>query len=105
MSKPYPPTRREDIVDTLHGVEVRDPYRWLEDEHSPEVKAWMDAQHAHARAHLDALPEREALAARFKELFYYEAVGAPRHRRGRYFWERKHLDKEKNVVYWKQGQG
>ena len=42
----YPDTRREDRVEKLHGVEVPDPYRWLEDDvrKSPEVRAWVDAQ-------------------------------------------------------------
>jgi prolyl oligopeptidase len=35
VTKPFPATRRDDIVDTLHGVAVADPYRWLEDETSP----------------------------------------------------------------------
>jgi prolyl oligopeptidase len=97
------PSRRDDIVDDLHGVRVADPYRWLEDETSPEVQAWMDEQDRAARAFLAALPRRDSLESRLKELSYFDALGAPRHRQGRYFWTRKHQDKEKNVVYWRQG--
>ncbi len=100
---PYPATRRDDIVETIHGARVADPYRWLEDETRPEVKAWMDAQDALARARLETLPRRDQLAARLKELFYYDAIFAPTHRKGRYFYARKHADKEKTVVYWKLG--
>src|SRR5206468_11404004 len=46
----YPPTRRADAADVLHGVQVPDPYRWLEDEKSPEVQAWMAAQDKFARS-------------------------------------------------------
>ncbi|MGE5183386.1 MAG: prolyl oligopeptidase family serine peptidase [Acidobacteriota bacterium] len=101
---PWPATRTVDVVDHLHGVEVKDPYRWLEDEHAPDVQAWMTAQDDYTRAELAKLPGRDALAARLKELFYFDAVGAPMHYRGRYFWSRKHADKEKTVVYWKQGE-
>ncbi|MGD9265401.1 MAG: hypothetical protein PVJ71_06465, partial [Lysobacterales bacterium] len=59
-----PATRREAVTDTYHGVEVADPYRWLEDWSSAEVKAWSAAQNEHARAYLDALPHREAIAKR-----------------------------------------
>lgn len=103
VTKPYPPTRRDAIADELHGQRVADPYRWLEDAGKPEVAAWMDAQDDHARAELAKLPTRDAIAARLREVFYFDAVGAPTHRRGRYFYTRKHADKEKMVVYWKQG--
>ncbi len=102
-SLPYPATRREDVKDVIHGVTVEDPYRWLEDGKSPEVAAWMKAEDALARAELHKLPERDAIAARLKELFYVDAMGAPRHRGDRYFWSQRHATKEKVIAYWKQG--
>ena len=99
----YPASRRDEVVDQIHGVAVHDPYRWLEDPSRPEVKDWMMAQDAYARAHLAKLPGRDALAARFAEVFYYDALGAPVHRGGRYFFSRKHKDKEKPIIYWRQG--
>ncbi|HMG57862.1 MAG TPA: S9 family peptidase, partial [Kofleriaceae bacterium] len=100
----YPATRRGDLVERLHGTEVADPYRWLEDPSKPEVAAWMAAQDDYARAHLAALAGRDAIAKRLGEVMYYDAIGAPLHRSGRYFYTRKHKDKEKRVVYWKAGE-
>ena len=100
----YPASRREAVVDHLHGVDVADPYRWLEDATKPEVQAWMKAQDGYARARLAKLPGRDALAARLAEVFYIDAVGAPQHRKGRFFLVRRHKDKEKTIVYWKQGE-
>ncbi len=99
----YPATRSEAITDTLHGVPVRDPYRWLEDEKNPEVQAWMKAQDDFARAELAKLPERDAIAKRLRELYYIDSLSAPRSRKGRYFYTRRHADKEKAIVYWKDG--
>lgn len=56
------------VVDTLHGVPVMDPYRWMEDRDSPEALAWLRAQGRYARAALDALPGREALRARLRTI-------------------------------------
>src|SRR3954464_9917583 len=82
----YPPTRRVDVKDTIHGVEVPDPYRWLEDEKSPEVQEWMKAQDDYARARLARLPGRDALAARLKELLYLDSMSAPLHRGHHFFY-------------------
>jgi prolyl oligopeptidase len=100
---PYPPTRTSETADVLHGVTVRDPYRWLEDEKSPEVQAWMTAQDRLTRQHVASLPGREALAARLRELLYLDSLGAPIHRGTRYFFTRRHASKEKSIVYWKEG--
>ncbi|MBC7974176.1 MAG: S9 family peptidase [Myxococcales bacterium] len=101
---PWPATRADEVTDTLHGQAVADPFRWLEDERAPDVQTWMTAQDDFARAELARLPHRAELAARLKELFYFDAVSAPLHRKGRYFYTRKHADKEKTIVYWKQGE-
>jgi prolyl oligopeptidase len=103
-AKPWPATRTVDVTETIHGKTIRDPYRWLEDEHSDEVQAWMKAQDEYTRAQLAKLPEREQLATRLKELFYFDAVGAPLHRGSRFFYTRKLATKEKSIVYWKDGE-
>lgn len=59
-----PATRREPVVDRYHDTAVADPYRWLEDGDAAEVRAWSDAQNAHARAVLDALPAAPELRRR-----------------------------------------
>jgi prolyl oligopeptidase len=100
----YPPSRREGVVDQIHGVAVADPYRWLEDPASPEVQTWMTAQDSYARAHLAKLPGRDALAARLAEVFYYDELDPPEHCGDRYFYSRKHKDREKAMVHWKQGE-
>ena len=58
-------------------MKVDDPYRWLEDAKTPAVQAWMAAQDGVARAALHALPRREAIASRLKELMYLDRLGAP----------------------------
>ncbi len=100
---PLPAARAGAEADTLHGTVVPDPYRWLEDERSPEVQAWMAAEDAHTRARLSAVSGRDALAARFRELFYVDSVSAPVQRGNRLFYLRTHADREKAVLYWRDG--
>ena len=101
----YPESRRGDDADTLNGVRVADPYRWLEDEKSPEVQAWMKAQDDFARAQLGKLPRREAIAARLKELMYLDRLGAPTKRGSRLFLSKRSATQEKAVVYFKEVAG
>lgn len=70
--------RRDDHVDVLHGVEVRDPFRWLEDGEDPEVVAWQDAERERFRAFTDALPQRAPLAARLEALWRVDDERPPR---------------------------
>jgi prolyl oligopeptidase len=91
------------VIQNIHGVDVADPYRWLEAEDSAEVQAWMKGQNAYARRRLESLPGREALSERLRELFYVDALSTPRQRGQRQFYERRHADKEKAIVYWREG--
>ena len=59
MVSPAPATRRDDVVDVLHGVAVPDPYRWLEDAGATEVAEWAAAQNERTRQALAARPDRE----------------------------------------------
>jgi prolyl oligopeptidase len=99
----YPASRIEGTSDVLHGLTVPDPYRWLEDAKSAETQAWMKAEDDLARGELKKLPERDAIAARLKELYYVDAISAPHHHGGRYFYTRRLATMEKTIVYWKEG--
>jgi prolyl oligopeptidase len=83
----YPHSRRSDVIDTIHGVPVPDPYRWLEDSDSPETRAWVEAQNAFTRSMLDG-PRREALVRELTELFDYPRTTTIQRRGGRYFFTR-----------------
>jgi prolyl oligopeptidase len=72
-----PETRVEAVVERLHGVDIVDPYRWLEDGAAPEVRAWSAAQAAHTQAWLATWPGRAALRARLERLLSIGMVSAP----------------------------
>jgi prolyl oligopeptidase len=70
----YPPAAKRPVSETLHGVTVIDDYRWLEDDASPEVKAWVREQNALTRKVLDAVAQRPEIARRVGELMRAQAV-------------------------------
>jgi len=73
----YPPARQTNQVDDYDGVKVADPYRWLEDDNSPETKAWVEAQNKVTFAYLEKIPERKAIKERLTQFWNYERYGVP----------------------------
>src|SRR5690606_18960394 len=79
ISMTYPEVKKVDTLDTYFGVEVKDPYRWLEDDRSKETAAWVKAENEVTFGYLEKIPFREALKQRLSDLWNYEKVGPPFH--------------------------
>lgn len=105
MSTPYPAAERLDLVETLHGHRVADPYRWLEDADDPRTQAWSTAQDALTGEHLDALPARAPLADRLRGLLAAGSVSVPLWRAGRAFSVRREPGQEHAVVLVREPDG
>lgn len=93
----YPSTRTVDQTDTYHGVDVADPYRWLEDPNATETEAWVEAQNKVTFSYLNQLPGRDQLNTRLTELWDYERYGIPFKQGDRYFYYKNNGDR-KSVV-------
>jgi prolyl oligopeptidase len=100
---PYPVTKKVDVVDDYFGTKVADPYRWLEDETSAEVKAWIDEQNKYTFAYLDKIPYREKLKTRLTELFNYPRISAPFRRGDTYFFTKNDGLQNQSVFYIQKG--
>jgi len=104
----YPAAERGTTVDTLHGTEVADPYRWMEQD-SPALASWVAAENAVSEPYLNAIPARESLKRRLTELWNYEQYGygwldeksrMPVRKGGRYFYVEKSGSQNQGVLYW-----
>jgi prolyl oligopeptidase len=95
----YPKTRQVDQVDDYFGTKVRDPYRWLEDDNSPETKAWVEAENKVTFAFLEAIPERRTIEKRLTELWDYERYGLPSKEGPRYVYSRNSGLQNQAVLY------
>jgi prolyl oligopeptidase len=98
QSKP-PVTRKEAVVDRLHGVDVPDPYRWLEDQEAPATRAWIDEQNAYTETVVGRLAGKAQIERRLTELMKIETIGTPTVRGGRYFYSKRGADQNLQVLY------
>jgi len=73
----YPITAKVDTVDTYFDTPINDPFRWLEDDRSPETEAWVKEQNKVTYGYLDNIPFRADLKKRLEKLWNYEKLGSP----------------------------
>ncbi len=103
----YPQTHQGQQSDIYHGIEVRDPYRWLEDPDSEATKAWVTAQNQVTAAYLSQIPNREGIKSRLTQLWNYEKYSSPFKKgetsgsrlRGRYFYFKNDGLQNQDVLY------
>ena len=95
----YPATAQTNVVDDYHGTKVPDPYRWLEDDNSPETKAWVEAQNKVTFGYLETLPLRAPLKARLTALYNFERYGVPFQQGGHYFFSKNDGLQNQSVLY------
>ncbi|GAA3518849.1 prolyl oligopeptidase family serine peptidase [Aquimarina addita] len=73
----YPETKKVDTIDTYFGVQVKDPFRWLEDDRSEATENWVKSQNKVTFGYLDSISYRDQLKNRLSDLWNYEKVSAP----------------------------
>ncbi len=100
---PYPTSQVDTVIDRYAGIEIADPYRWLEDQESPATRAWIDAQNAFQRLMMADLPGQEVVAGRLGELLKVDVQGTPIVRGDRYFFTKRDADQDLFVIYMREG--
>jgi|YNPMSStandDraft_2_1061718.scaffolds.fasta_scaffold05098_2 prolyl oligopeptidase len=99
----YPKTPKVNQVDTYFGTEVRDEYRWLEDDTSAATAKWVEEQNKVTFAYLEQIPFRKSLKARLTEIYNYPKFSAP-FRKGDYFFFYKNDGlQNQSVLYVQKG--
>lgn len=101
----YPQIKTVDTVDTYFGVEVKDPYRWLEDDRSAETAEWVKAENEVTFDYLNKIPFREELKKRLSDIWNYEKVGAPfKEGNYTYFYKNDGLQNQYVIYRYKTGE-
>ncbi|KAG7670094.1 putative Prolyl endopeptidase [Nannochloris sp. 'desiccata'] len=96
----FPAIRRdEEVIDVLHGVNIPDPYRWLEDPDSEETKSFVDAQNALSTSFFDQCQTRSKFKSLFEQLYNYERYGLVFRKGNRYYYSHNTGLQAQNVIY------
>jgi prolyl oligopeptidase len=95
----YPESRRDDLVETLHGHEIADPYRWLEDPDAPETQDWVRRQNEFTQAELAGYPEPEWFQTTMSAILARPRAGVPSRKADWYFVGRNDGTQAQDVVY------
>ena len=100
---PPPATETKPVTDTVAGHEITDPYRWLEDQNSPETRAWIDSQMRYTQQYLSQVKIRPEIVKRLTELEHVETVGIPVERDDTYFYTKRLPDDNQASIYVRKG--
>lgn len=95
----YPESRRGDVVEVLHGREVADPYRWLEDPDSAETVDWVSRQNAVTEEFLNGLKDRHWFRRTMTSILHTPRAGTPVKKNGRYLVSRNDGQQNQDVIF------
>ena len=95
----FPETRRDDVVDVLHGRSIADPYRWLEDPDSAETADWVKRQNEFTAAYLESLPDRPWFLETMQRVMRQPRAGVPFKRAEHYFVSRNDGTQNQDVIF------
>ena len=100
---PPPPTEAKPVNDTVSGHSLADPYRWLEDQDSPETRTWIDSQMRYTQQYLSQVKIRPEIVKRLTELEHVETIGIPTERNDTYFYNKRLPDENQSSIYIRKG--
>jgi prolyl oligopeptidase len=95
----FPETRRDDLVEVLHGRSIADPYRWLEDPDSAETADWVKRQNEFTARYLESLPDRPWFLETMQQVMRRPRAGVPFRRAGHYFVSRNDGSQNQDVIF------
>ncbi|UCC41345.1 MAG: S9 family peptidase [Candidatus Aminicenantes bacterium] len=101
---PAPPeTNVVEVTDNLHGVDIVDPYQWLEDQESPDTRKWIDIQNEYTDSILGALAGRQELESLVSKFIKIDTISMPMETAGRYFFHKRSADQDLSIIYMREG--
>lgn len=97
----YPVTKTVKQTDDYHGTKVEDPYRWLEDDNSPETKVWVENENKVTNKYLAQIPFREKIRTRLTELWNFDKMSVP-YKKGKFYFSYRNDGLQNQSVFYTQ---
>lgn len=98
----YPQSRRAEVKEEIHGREIADPYRWLEEIDSEETKKWIEKQNALTEDFIEDIPFREEIKEKLEEIWNYDRYGVYIKKGGNFFFTKREAGEDQKVLYWSE---
>ncbi|MEO8665816.1 MAG: S9 family peptidase, partial [Ignavibacteria bacterium] len=99
----YPEAKKTEHTDTYFGTEVSDPYSWMEDMQSAELKEWVSEENNFTEAYLSKIPFREKIKERITSLWNYTRYSAPFKAGGYNFFYKNDGLQNQSILYRQKG--
>ena len=100
---PYPQAAKVDTTDDYFGTKITDPYRWLENDTSPQTEEWVEGENKVTFDYLDKIPFRQQMKDRLTQVWNFEKFGAPFKKGKYYFFYKNDGLQNQSVLYVQEG--
>jgi prolyl oligopeptidase len=98
-----PPTAIISVTDAMSGHSVEDPYRWLEDQKSPETRAWIDAENGYTQQYLSQVKNLPSISTELTDLQRVDSYTTPYPAGGHYFFKKRLASENQGSIYMRTG--
>ena len=82
----YPETKKEEFTETIHGYEISDSYRWLEDFTSDDSLDWVKRQNKFTKTFISKNNYKKDIANYLEQIWENESISIPYKEEGKTFY-------------------
>lgn len=98
-----PNTKSVNVIESIHGIKISDPYRWLEQADNLDVQGWIEKQNEYSNSLINNIKAKDRIKKRFRELFSLNYYGLPIIKNKRYFYEKREKSNDLSILCMKEG--
>ena len=98
----YPESERKEVVETIHGVEIKDPYRWLENYEDPKVIEWLEKQNQFTKEKIEKIPNYKKAFEKIKDYLSLGTISVPKEKKEFIFFQKATIESQP-VLYVQKG--